>query len=203
MASLFSIRVDELSRIPIPVIALIGKRDVPDNEVQTLIEMGRKLAEKLPNAMFRSGNADGADTLFVEGVRSVDPNRLALFLPRQGHRKNTADGLTTYALETLNLASEPSIVAAARTHPGTRHNVDNYLRGDRDRFSVKVPYILRDAWMILGSTTVPLPRVDAVIYYDDIKQPLSGGTGFTVKLARSKFVNTFNQDAWKPWFETT
>lgn len=115
MASLFSIKVEELSRIPRPVIALIGKREVPESEHKTLINMGRKLAKRLPNAIFRSGNAEGADTMFAEGVR----------------------------------------------------NVDNYLRGDRDRYTVKVSYILRDAWLILGSTTVELPRVDAVIYYDD------------------------------------
>jgi len=203
MASLFSIRIEELSRIPRPVIALIGKREVPESEHKTLIHMGQTLAERLPNAIFRSGNAEGADTMFAEGVRNVDPDRLTLFLPKTGHRRKSAEGLTTYAVDSLNLASEPNIVAAARTHPGTRQNVDNYLRGDRDRYSVKVSYILRDAWLILGSTTVELPRVDAVIYYDDLQDPLSGGTGFTVKLARSKFINTFNQDAWKVWLETT
>ncbi len=199
MATSFIQQMEQLSRIPIPVVALVGKREVPTNEQQHLIEMGRKLAQMLPNAIFRSGNAKGADSLFASGVNIIDRDRLSLFLPYAKHRTKQTVGHVSYDLEQLNLASEYNLVAAARTHPTTRHHVDNYLRGDRDRFTMKIAYIFRDVWMILGSNKPELPRVDAVIYYDDLNDPLSGGTGFTVKLAKSKFVPTFNQSAWMDW----
>jgi hypothetical protein len=199
MATSFNQQMEQLSRLPIPVVALVGKREVPTNEQQHLIEMGRKLAQILPNAIFRSGNAKGADSLFASGVNTIDRERLSLFLPYSKHRTKQTVGHVTYELDQLNLATEYNLVAAARTHFTTRHHVDNYLRGDRDRFTMKIAYIFRDVWMILGSETIPIPRASAVIYYDDLNNPLSGGTGFTVKLAKSKFIPTFNQREWMDW----
>ncbi len=38
--------------------------------------MGRLLVERLPGVFFRSGNAEGSDMAFAEGVTGVDPARM-------------------------------------------------------------------------------------------------------------------------------
>ena len=46
------------------IILLEGKRNVREEDKIKLIEIGKLLAEKMPNATFRSGNADGSDYFF-------------------------------------------------------------------------------------------------------------------------------------------
>jgi hypothetical protein len=136
--------------------------------------------------------------ILVIGKRKVladDTSRLTLFIPFDSHAKPKQD-LKILSLDQLDLLNEPQIITAARTNPKTAHHVDPYLNGKRDRFTMKISYIFRDVWMVLGSKSLPVPIADAVLYYDDLTNPLDGGTGFTVKLAIRNQIMCRNQRHW-------
>ncbi|HCC54228.1 MAG TPA: hypothetical protein DEQ20_04790 [Desulfobulbaceae bacterium] len=48
-----------------PIILLEGTRKVPENEVNRLHDLATLLADSLPAAVFRSGNAQGSDSYFL------------------------------------------------------------------------------------------------------------------------------------------
>jgi hypothetical protein len=54
-----------------PVILLEGTRDLPDEDRPKLVALAAHLAQALPEARFRTGNARGTDTAFAEGVRQA------------------------------------------------------------------------------------------------------------------------------------
>ena len=54
------------------VILLEGKRTVPEIDQHKLKALGQMLAKKLQLATFRSGNANGADLYFSQGVAAVN-----------------------------------------------------------------------------------------------------------------------------------
>jgi len=192
---LYTGTMDYLSTLDRPNLVMIGKREVKEGDSEKLVEFGRRLAKRFPNAIFRTGNATGADRLFMRGISEIAEERLELFIPFDDHLRNR-DGLTVRSLDTLDLTLEAEIVASARKNLGTAHHVDPYLSGERDRFTLKIAYILRDAWMVIGSKSDPVAKADAVFFYDDVNEPLSGGTGFTVKTARGNRIPCFNQRTW-------
>lgn len=192
---LYTETMDLLSTLDRPNLVLIGKREVLPADSDSLVEFGRRLAERFPNAIFRTGNATGADRLFMSGISEIAKERLELFIPFDDHLKKR-EGLTVRSLDTLDLTLEPDIVASARKNPKTAHHVNPYLSGKRDRFTMKIAYILRDVWMVLGSKSDSVAKADAVFFYDDVNEPLSGGTGFTVKTARGNRIPCFNQRTW-------
>ncbi|KAF0189345.1 MAG: hypothetical protein FD168_600 [Desulfobulbaceae bacterium] len=73
-----------LAQQPAPIILLEGTRAVPPSAEAALIALGRLLAQAFPQARFRSGNAEGSDTLFARGVESIDPSRMELIVPTAG-----------------------------------------------------------------------------------------------------------------------
>jgi hypothetical protein len=187
--------LDILKNLDNPIIMVIGKRKILAKDTSAIVTFGRHLAERLPRATFRTGNAPGADRLFMQGISEVDASRLTLFIPFDSHAKPKQD-IEILSLEQLDLEKEPQIVASARTNPKTGHHVDPYLNGKRDRFTMKISYIFRDVWMVLGSESLPNQKADAVFYYDDLESPLEGGTGFTVKLAMRHQILCRNQRHW-------
>jgi hypothetical protein len=187
--------LDILKNLENPNIMVIGKRKVNAEDTSAIVTFGRHLAETLPHATFRTGNAPGADRLFMQGITEVDSSRLTLFIPFDSHAKPKQD-IEILSLEQLDLENDPQIITAARTNPKTAHHVDPYLKGKRDRFTMKISYIFRDVWMVLGSETLPIPKADAVFFYDDLENPLEGGTGFTVKLAMRHQILCRNQLHW-------
>ena len=54
-----------LSRTPQPVILLEGTRQLPAEKRQALADVGRRLAETFPHAVFRSDNASGTDLSLI------------------------------------------------------------------------------------------------------------------------------------------
>ena len=73
---------------PSPTILLEGSRTVADADKPKLIALGAKLTFAFPNAVFRSGNANGTDSLFAEGVLQVNPAQLELVLPNSKKLKS-------------------------------------------------------------------------------------------------------------------
>jgi hypothetical protein len=71
------------------IVLLEGKRKVLEEDKEKLIELGELLASKTSKMIFRSGNAEGSDQFFSDGVTSIDQKRLQVITPYSGHRKNT------------------------------------------------------------------------------------------------------------------
>ncbi len=64
------------------VVLLEGRRSIPDHDAALATLTARRLVERFPNLRFRSGNAEGTDQAFSEGIAQVAPWRLQVFRPR-------------------------------------------------------------------------------------------------------------------------
>lgn len=182
---------------PDAVILLEGKRLVQEADAPALVALGKLLAAALPEARFRSGNAPGADALFAEGVCAVDASRMELILPYSGHRKKYSEGLSTLALDQLNLASEPQVVYHTAKHKNSRNPVQRYVDGKRDQSAMKAAYLLRDTVKVLGAAGIPAASVG--LFYVDLQDPESGGTGHTMRVCRDMGIPLWDQTSWFRW----
>ena len=147
--------------------------------------------------LFRSGNADGADHYFSLGVTSVDSSRLQVITPYTGHRKKTKQAYETIPLDEINLAEEPEIVYQAKQNKKTEKLIDQYVSGDRDRFALKAAYILRDTIKAIGSKEIAPATFG--IFYDDLDDPKTGGTGHTMKICEQNGIDVIDQRTWFKW----
>ena len=50
------------------IVLLKGKRNVPDEDKEKLIELANLLVAKTSRMIFRSGNAEGSDQLFSDPI---------------------------------------------------------------------------------------------------------------------------------------
>jgi hypothetical protein len=179
------------------IILLEGKRDVnPDDSIK-LEEIGRLLAEKLPLAHFRSGNAPGADELFAKGVCAIDPERFHVVVPFSNHRSKVREKIKFYSVEDFAPTFNEELIAATRKNRKTSHLVDLYLKGERNKYTNKVAYIMRNSVKVLGFNH--LPPTTVALFYDDLNCPEDGGTGFTIKTCREHQIPLFKQDIWMEW----
>ena len=181
------------------VVLLEGKRDVHDADRPRLVELGRLLAAGTEQMRFRSGNAGGSDELFAEGEASVDASRMQVILPYKGHRSRSIKAYETIALDEIDLAREPGIVYLSKKNAKTSKLIDPYVSGVVNRFTTKAAYILRDTVKVLG--TGAIPPASFGVFYDDLSDPMKGGTGHTMKVCIEKDVPLVDQRTWFGWLE--
>lgn len=91
---------------PNSIVLLEGKRNVIDADKEKLTALGSLLASKTKRMVFRSGNAEGSDQLFSDGVTAVDSKRLQVMTPYSGHRQKTNQAYVTISLDDINIATE-------------------------------------------------------------------------------------------------
>lgn len=182
-----------------PVILLEGTRDVPEKDQEHLTALGALLARELPHAIFRSGNADGSDTLFARGVESVDPTRMQLVTPTAGHRKKNRHPENPVApLSDISAVHEESV--AYHTNAATPQNariIDK--RNEVPQLKAKARYLMRDTLKVLGDAENGLGPATAAIFYTK-PDPMSGGTGHTIRVCHDRAVPVFLQAEWWGWF---
>jgi hypothetical protein len=190
---------DFMARFDIPgaVILLEGKRNVAEADAPQLEALGRMLATRMQHAIFRSGNASGADALFAAGVASVNPARLEVILPFKGHRSKYNLAGTSHALDELNIAAEPQVIYESKLHKGTAGLVERYLDGVNNPYTIKATYILRDTVKVLG--TAGIPPAFCAIFYDDLSNPRQGGTGHTIAVCERNGIPFCDQRIWTQW----
>jgi len=182
------------------IILLEGKRNVNEADKPKLEALGRMLAEKLPKATFRSGNADGSDLYFSKGVASVDPERLQVITPYKGHRKNKNYAGDTPVFRTINLGEEPEVVYESKSHKKMERLIDKYVSGENNRYVVKAAYIIRDTVKVLG-TNSGVPPISFAFFYDDLDKPRAGGTGHTINVCERNDVPFLTQQDWMKWLD--
>lgn len=182
------------------IILLEGKRNVREEDKIKLIEIGKLLAEKMPNATFRSGNADGSDYFFSQGVASVNPKQLQVVTPYTNHRKKYNLAETVYPLDTIDLIKEPDIVYHSKNHKGTKSLVEKYVDGDKNAYTIKGAYIIRDTIKVLGTNSGIKP-ITVALFYEDLQNPMQGGTGHTQRVCLESNIPLLNQEMYFNWLE--
>lgn len=178
------------------IILLEGKRNVLESDQALLVKLGKVLSEKTSHLKFRSGNADGSDLFFSQGVASVDNSRLQVITPYAGHRQKHNQAYETIALDELQLAADDEVIYQTKTNK-TGKLIDSYVNGNRDRFSIKAAYLIRDTVKAIGTKEIPAATFG--IFYDDLENPLSGGTGHTMKVCQQNDIPIIDQQTWMTW----
>ncbi|WP_395051501.1 hypothetical protein [Flavobacterium sp.] len=180
------------------IILLEGKRNVLEYDKEKLIQFGKLLAIHLPLATFRSGNADGADFYFSQGVLQVAPNRLQVITPYENHRQKLNNAYETISLDQIDLLNEPELIYQSKNNKKTKSLIDKYIDGAKDRFSIKAAYIIRDTVKVTG-TKSGIPPIDFAFFYDDEQKPKTGGTGHTMEICEINNVDYLRQNQWFNW----
>ncbi len=183
-----------------PVILLAGSRKVPVNQQEKLVRLSTFLANEFPKAIFRSGNADGSDALFAQGINAVAPERLQLVVPTPGHRKahRNPDNMV-FPLNNVSASSEN--VLANLTNAATPENqriIDK--RHEVPQLMSKARYLLRDTLMVHGDQGIGLAPAIAGIFFTS-GDPMSGGTGHTIRVCRNHKVPDFLVQDWWRWVD--
>lgn len=181
------------------IVLLEGKRIVIDSDKAKLIKLGSLLAEKSNYITFRSGNADGADSYFAQGVTSIDSSRFEVITPYSGHRKNKEYDFTTYSLDEINLVNEPEVIYQSKRNNKTEKLIDKFVEGEKNRITLKAAYIIRDTIKVLGTSDIK--PANFAIFYEDLENPNKGGTGHTMDICRINGVEFINQLIWLNWVE--
>lgn len=180
------------------VILLEGKRNVLELDKEKLTQFGNLLASKLPLATFRSGNADGADFYFSQGVLQVAPERLQVITPYENHRQKQNNAYETISLDQIDLANEPEVIYQSKNNKKTKSLIDKYVGGAKDRFAIKASYIIRDTVKVTG-TNSGVPATTFAFFYDDLENPKTGGTGHTMEVCNINKVPYLTQKDWMKW----
>ena len=180
------------------IILLEGKRTVKQEDQEKLIAIGKLVATHLPNATFRSGNADGSDYFFSQGVSEVNSNQLEVITPYTNHRNKYNVAGTTHALDTINLVNEPEVVYHSKNHKPTKSLVDKYVAGNNDKYAIKAAYILRDTVKVLGTNAGIYP-ITVALFYEDLENPMQGGTGHTQRVCLENNIPFINQTTFFDW----
>ncbi len=180
------------------IVLLEGKRDVKEADQDKLVQLGEKLARETKYITFRSGNADGSDLHFSTGVANINSDRLEVITPYSGHRKTTNKAGTTNSLDDIDLTEEPKVVYQSKSRKKTKNLVEKYVDGMRSRYAIKAAYIIRDTVKVIGTNSGIAP-IDFGIFYDDLNNPQSGGTGHTMDVCEMNDVPFINQRVWYNW----
>jgi hypothetical protein len=184
------------------VVLLEGKRNVPEQDQALLVAIGKLLASRTTHTLFRSGNASGADMYFKEGVLSVDPTRFQAIVPFNSHMKRIKEDTTSYSrisLDSINILEEPAIVYESKRNPKQKRLVDAYAGKTYPKLAKQGAYIVRDTLKVTGAPTQGISPASFGIFYDDLNQPKTGGTGHTMIVCENLQVPYVNQLVWREW----
>lgn len=181
------------------IVLLEGKRKVAEADKEKLVALGALLTENTSHMTFRSGNAAGSDEFFSKGVAKVNSQRLQVITPYTGHRKKANLAHETISLDDVNMASEPEVVYQSQGNKKMKGLIDKFVEGNRNRYTIKAAYILRDTIKAIGTSDVKPATFG--IFYDDLTDPESGGTGHTMKICKQNQIPIIDQHTWFQWLE--
>ncbi len=194
--------VERLRGAERPVILLEGTRELPPSDRPALVALARLLANRLPSATFRTGGAAGSDDAFAEGVRAVDPRRIEYVLPQPEHRSCARHSASpTYSLDDLDDTRLRFIADRTATASPKYGSMTRYFIRERDNsaLSIKTRYLLRDTLKVAGSPEQGLRPAAAGLFYVNEADPLSGGTGHTIRVSQRTGIPVFYQCHWRAW----
>ena len=179
------------------IVLLEGKRNVPDEDKGKLTELANLLVAKTSKMIFRSGNAEGSDQLFSDPISLVDNKRLQVITPYSGHRQKSNQAYKTYSLDNINLAEEPEVIYQSKSNKKTEKLIDQYVSGNNNRYTIKGAYIIRDTIKAIGTNEIKPATFG--LFYDDLTNPKSGGTGHTMNVCIENNIPIVDQTIWFNW----
>ena len=179
------------------IVLLEGKRNVLEEDKEKLFTLGKLLASKTKRMMFRSGNANGSDQLFSDGVTSVDNKRLQVIIPYTGHRQKTNQAYDTISLDDINIAAEPEVLYQSKSNKKTENIIDKFAFGEKNRNTIAAAYIIRDTIKVIGTGNIKPATFG--IFYDDLENPKTGGTGHTMNVCEQNNIPLIDQNTWFKW----
>jgi hypothetical protein len=185
-----------------PVVLLEGRREVAKQDRPLLGKLARLLVEELPNVTFRSGNAEGSDTLFAEAVTAICPERFEYVVPREsmGRKRRHRDAYCIAASDLQAAAEERIVLYTNEASPDTERLLEAYTgKLDNARLAAMGGYLVRDTLKVAGDPELGLRPASAAIFYADPDDPFAGGTGHTVRVCLKQHVPFVLQDVWKNW----
>jgi hypothetical protein len=97
----------------------------------------------------------------------------------------------------LDLLAEPDLVYQSKLNKSSEKLVSQYVLGKKDRNSIKAAYIMRDTLKVIGSESVAPATFG--IFYNNLADPTSGGTGHTMNVCRFNNVPFIDQTIWFNW----
>ncbi|MEO5367861.1 MAG: hypothetical protein H7831_16175 [Magnetococcus sp. WYHC-3] len=194
-----------LANVERPVVLLEGIRALPDADRAAVVALGQLLATRLPGVVFRSGNAEGTDTAFAEGVTAVDPARMEYVMTHAGMgRKRRHPGARAVALDGMQHVSVRAVGEFTLTaSPDLKGLVDAYqTHGAKGPLGSKAAYLLRDTLKVIGAPDLGLAPATVGIFYANEADPLAGGTGHSIRVCRDRGVPVVLQSVWRAWLRT-
>ena len=195
------LRLNALDR---PIMLLEGTRRLPDSDRPLLVALGALLAQQLPRTVFRTGGANGSDDAFAEGVQSVDPARLEYVLPLAGHRSKTRHSASpACSMDDLSAIRETEILAyTGEASPEYSRLTRMYGEGRRTgALAAKTRYLLRDTLKVAGCDGLGLDPASFGCFFVNEADPISGGTGHTIRVCQHLRVPFSFQMHWRCWLE--
>ena len=181
------------------IVLLEGKRNVIESDKEKLVLLGKLLASNTQRMIFRSGNAEGADQFFSDGVTSFDPKRLEVITPYAGHRKKTNQAYHTISVEDINLLDEPEVIYQSKSNKKMENLIEQYVSGNKNNYCIKAAYIIRDTIKAIG--TDKISPASFGIFYDDIDKPMTGGSGHTMNICKQNDIQIIDQSVWFKWLK--
>jgi len=180
-----------------PVVLLEGSRSVLEKDAESLINLADKLARKFPQAVFRSGAANGSDNLFAQGVLNVSRKRMQFVLPKS---KSGFDKTNSFSFADLPESEQEDIfnltVGATPKYEGL---VDFYKKRQFGGTYYKTQFLLRDALKVCGSKSFQMSRADVGCFYVNSNKAGGGGTGHTIRVCKLLKVPVIEQTDWLKW----
>ena len=185
-----------------PVILLEGRRKVKPGDKTKLTKFAHNLAVTFPNVIFRTGNADGSDTLFAKGVAEVDPSRIQYVVPYPGmKKKNRIEGAEVLSLDQIAKVEEERVeYLTSRQSKKTASMIDYAKKNPDGMMAAKTKYLLRDTLKVTGSASGNYHPPVAAFFYIDPVDKYAGGTGHTIKVCEKLDVPVFTQLDWETLF---
>lgn len=182
-----------------PVILIEGTRQLTAQDQDLLAAFARGLAQRYPHAWFRTGNADGSDAAFARGVAGIDPARLEFLLPYAGHRTRMIPAAARQvALEALSADELEQLIAL--TLQASPKYAGMIAQRDRvPRLRAKSLYLLRDTLKVIGAQQAGLARATLGVFFANVRDPMAGGTGHTIRVCQLQGVPAVLQDEWFSW----
>jgi len=189
-----------VGRSPNAVVLLEGRRGISDSEAESARNFGEFLARRFPALRFRSGNAEGADQAFADGVARQDARRLQIVAPYATHRRKSRNPAVVYASpEELSPGqAEVAIRRTAAASPKAGRLLHRWRDGGA--LAAKATYLLRDTMKVLGHSE-EFPKPLCGIFFIDPSDPMAGGTGHTIRVCQQESVPVVFQNDWLDWMQ--
>ena len=183
---------------PNAVVLLEGRRGISEEEALAARDFGEFLARRFRALRFRSGNAEGADQAFSDGVAKVDARRLQIVAPYATHRKKNRNPAVVYS--SPDDLSPEQVEEVIRKTAAASPKVGRLLSRWKDggALAAKATYLLRDSMKVLGHSE-EFPKPVCGIFFTDPSDPMAGGTGHTIRVCQQESVPVVFQTDWLEW----